>query len=244
MPPFDLDIYARQEFKTPGEAATLELVSDRCSLGPQSLVLEVACGKGEAACVLAERHGCRVLGIDGDRSSVRFALAKARHRRLRRLVSFAWGDGRRLPVLDGRFDLTLCMGSPAIVGLPDCWREMRRAVRPGGWLAMSDAVLARRPPAAVRARLPQWAEALLSLRTYRHRLEREGLRVEVAEMLPPSAWEEYHAPMLALIEEVRRYRTGDSEAQAWADRSGTIIRGEQAGLPYLAYAHFLARRVE
>lgn len=126
------DIYARQEFKTPGAWLTLDLASQTCTLGPGSLVLDIAAGKGEAACVLAERHGCRVLAVDLHRSALRFAAAKARHRRQRRLVAAAWADGRRLPVPDDRFDLALCIGAPSIVGIPDCWREMRRAVRPGG----------------------------------------------------------------------------------------------------------------
>jgi SAM-dependent methyltransferase len=242
LTPFNLDNYARQEFKTPGEVATLELVSRVCGLGPQSLVLEVASGTGEAACILAERHGCRVLGLDVHRSSLRYATAKARHRRLRSLVAFAWADGRRLPASSRRFDLALCLGSPAIVGLPEAWCEMRRVVRPGSLLVMSDAVLAQRAPATVRAHWPQWAENSLPFRAYREGLEKEGLTVELAEILPTSAWDKYHAPMLSLIDEVRRYRIGDPAALEWADRNEAGIRTEQAMLPYIAYAHFMARR--
>jgi len=75
-------------------------------------------------------------------------------------------------------------------------------------------------------------------------LTRESLRVEQAELLPLSAWEAYYAPMLRLIEEVRRYRAEDPEAQAWAVRNEAILRAEQAVLPYVAYAHLLARRID
>ena len=59
-----MNIYAGAEFLTPGAAETVDLISRTFPLDERSRVLEVAYGTGECAWRLAERHGCRVLGVD------------------------------------------------------------------------------------------------------------------------------------------------------------------------------------
>lgn len=237
----NLDQYARQEFKTPGAILTLDLASRVAGLGPGSSVLDVACGTGEASCILAERHGCRALGVDALLPPLRHASSKAGLSSRRRSAAFARGDGERLPVRDGVFDLAVCIGSPHLVGVPECWREMRRAVRPGGWLIMSDAVLTAEPPPGGEG-VPEWLPTLLPFEAYRRMLEDEGLEVVFSELMPRSVWQEFHAPMLSLAEEVRRYRADDTESLAWADGVVNFVREEEEPLGLLAYAQFAARR--
>ncbi len=237
----NLDHYARQAFKTPGAMLTLDLASRVAGLGPGSRVLDVACGNGEASCILAERHGCHALGVDAMLPPLRYAASKAALSSRRRKAAFARGDGERLPARSDAFDLAVCIGSPHLVGVPECWREMRRAVRPGGWLVMSDAVLTAEPPAQ-RERSPEWLPTLLQFDAYLRMLEEEGLEVVFSELMPPSVWQEFHAPMLLLVEEIRRYRPDDPESLAWADDVVRSLGEEERHLPLLAYAHFAARR--
>lgn len=237
----NLDHYARQEFKTPGAVLTLDLASGLGGLGPDSWVLDVPCGSGEAACVLAERHGCRVLGVDVLLPGLLYARRKAGLSGRRRTASFVRGDSSHIPVRDAVCDLALSIGSPSLVGVPECWREMRRVVRPGGWLVMSDAVRTAELPARDEP-WPDWLPSLLRFDAYQRMLADEGLEVVVAELMPPSVWQEFHAPMLQLVEEVRRYRADDPDSMAWADGVVRSVRDEEETLPLLAYAHFAARR--
>src|SRR5438093_630945 len=46
-------IYTRQEYLTPGAAETVEIIAETVQPTEQSLLLDVACGKGEAAATLA-----------------------------------------------------------------------------------------------------------------------------------------------------------------------------------------------
>src|SRR5437899_4443054 len=57
-------IYARQERLTPGAAETVEIIAQTVQPTERSLLLDVACGKGEAAATLAGRFACRILAVE------------------------------------------------------------------------------------------------------------------------------------------------------------------------------------
>ena len=109
-------LYARQEYMTPAAAETVEMVSETCNPGAGSRILDVASGKGEAACVLSGRHGCRVLCVDVYWPFLRHASPKVLERGgidPEVYSSFAFGIGiERLPMLRyGIDDIRLFYGS-------------------------------------------------------------------------------------------------------------------------------------
>lgn len=111
----DLDVYAA-------------LVDE---LGARS-VLDVGCGTGTFACLLAER-GKEVTGVDPAAASLAVARGKPGADRVRWLI----GDATTLPPL--QVDLVTMTGNVAQVFLTDeGWastlRGARSALRPGGWL--------------------------------------------------------------------------------------------------------------
>jgi ubiquinone/menaquinone biosynthesis C-methylase UbiE len=95
--------------------------------------LEVGCGEGELVRVLREREpGARAVALDLDRGVVR--QAAAREPSCLPVV----GDGQRLPLAGGAFDLVLCCET--LEHLPDpaaALAEIRRVLRPGGALVAS-----------------------------------------------------------------------------------------------------------
>lgn len=238
------DHYARQEFMTPGVEEVLDLIAETCA--PEGArVLEVASGKGEAACRLAERHRASVVGIDIMPVFCRYAVKKARARRLADSVSIALGDGARLPVADGRFDIALCTGAPSIAGGEDALREMHRALKPGGRLVVSDWVWRTRPvPPEVVPPTARSSQFTL-LEEYAAWIRGAGFEILLAQTLPPHVWDGYYGPMLEAIEDVRRAHPDDAEAQKWAaDSYANEPRSwyETDAREYWAYAVFLGRK--
>jgi len=231
------NIYRGQRFLTPGALETLEIVASLLPASGGARVLEVAYGKGEAACRLAEAHGCTVFGVDVHTFAAQVAQ-RAAARGLGKQVAFAIGDGGCLPVRGGAFDLAVCMGAPSIVGTERCLGAMARALRPGGALVVSDWVWARKPvpPAAIPA---GFDIEPMTLDEYAAAVRRAGLDVEVAESLPPSVWDEYYAP---LRDAVSRLRVERPEDVPQAIEEEIRVYDEGLGREYWRYAVFVGRK--
>ena len=105
-------------------------------------VLDLACGKGAVAVELAERLGCRVLGVDAFSPFIESARAWAKERDVARLVRWKVEDVRKVKP-SGRHDAALMVG---LFGFDEAAPLLRRHVREGGVYLIDDAVLARRDP--------------------------------------------------------------------------------------------------
>ncbi len=228
--------YARQEYLTPGAAETVAIIAAATEHGAR--LLDVAAGKGEAACVLAE-DGRDVVALDAFDGFLRYAMDKANARGVAAGVAFVRGNGRRLPFGDGAFDAAYCIGAPSIVGLEDCVRELARVTRSGGSVVVSDITWRTRPDAALG---PEWGWVA----TYRQIMSDEyagilrdaGLVVDDVRVFGREAWDAYHAPMLAVAADERR--RGD-DAFASQVEAGAELE-QRAADAFLDYAAFRCHR--
>lgn len=105
---------------------------------PGSDVLEVATGDGQFAVWLSEFVGEQgsVTAVDISQSWLREAKQTVQQADARE-VALEQADATKLPYADGSFDFVWCAQS--LYSLPrmfDCLAEMRRVLRPGGYLAI------------------------------------------------------------------------------------------------------------
>ena len=104
--------------------------------GPIARVLDVGCGTGDLARLIARRYPtARVVGADFTPGML--ANAQRRGRRVREgpRVALARATALRLPFRDGAFDLvTNAFLARNLADLSVAFREMRRVLRPGGTL--------------------------------------------------------------------------------------------------------------
>jgi len=235
-------IYAKQEYLTPGAAETVEMIAEVVRPGEETLLLDVASGKGEAACHLATHYGCRVVAVDLFDPFIHYAAAKAWFFNLRDLVSVTRASGRRLPVRDGAFDAGYCIGAPSIVGLAPCLRELARAVRPGGWVIVSDAVWRAKPEGPLGPEWRWWAgdTPQVSIDEYAAVVTDAGLSIERTHVHAASAWEEYFRPMLELAHEARTKQPADPFLAD--DIESAVALDRRAQEMYVDYATFVARK--
>lgn len=123
----------------PGGTALTRHLGELLHLGPSSLVLDVASGRGTSAFHLAESFGCRVVGVDLSEENIRIASEEATRRGISDRVSFHVGDAERLPFDDGAFDAIVC--ECAFCTFPEkqaAAGEFIRVLKPGGQLGLSD----------------------------------------------------------------------------------------------------------
>lgn len=94
-------------------------------------VLDVGCGTGRFARVLAERGLAKVWGIDASPEM----LAEARER-VPSSVGLKLGEAERLPFKEGAFDATVLWTVVHLIQRPLAFAELHRVLAPGGRVAI------------------------------------------------------------------------------------------------------------
>lgn len=123
----------------PGGLRLTEELAGHLVLTPDSLVLDVASGKGTSAFFLAQKFGCRVVGVDLSEENVQQANADALAKGLSETVKFLLGDAESLPFASDAFDGVLC--ECAFCTFPNksvAAAEFYRVLKTGGRVGMSD----------------------------------------------------------------------------------------------------------
>ena len=175
----------------PGGEATTRRSLELIELRPGERLLDVGSGDGTSALLAAREFGCLVAGVDYGAGAVGDAQQAADAAGLCDRVGFVVGEAGALPFADGEFDVVLCECS--LSTFPDkapAVAEMRRVLRPGGRVAISDVIGdPGRLPEPLRGKVATLAcvGGALPLAGYRHLLAEHGLRTLAVEPLDAEA---------------------------------------------------------
>lgn len=121
------------ELLNPTNPAKIRLLGERLRLGPDSRVVDLACGKAGPALILAESFGCRVLGVERAPEFVADARVRVETAGLTDRIEIVEGDAAAFPLEPGTWDAVLCLGASFVWhGLDGTLEALAPAVRPGG----------------------------------------------------------------------------------------------------------------
>lgn len=127
---------APDEALRPGGLALTRRALALCGATRGMLLLDLGCGRGVSAAYAAAEHGLRAVGLD--RCPMMLTRGHGRAPRL----PLVRGGAEGLPFGDGAVDVVLAECTLSLVGdRAAALREIRRVLRPGGALAMSDVYL-------------------------------------------------------------------------------------------------------
>lgn len=148
------------QFHGRGLQATEEIAA-MLEVAPGDHLLDIGSGIGGPARFMAHRFGCRVTGIDLTAEFCELARHLTRLVGLEARVDFARGDAVAMPFADASFDGAYSMNvSMNIADKGALYAQIRRVLRPGGWLMLSE--LARGPGAPIDYPTPWAASARAS----------------------------------------------------------------------------------
>lgn len=132
------DLSPIDHYHARGHAATVEL-ADLLDIHPENLILDIGCGVGRPARYIAQRFGCRVVGIDIAKPFIEAAERLTQLVGMATRVSFAHGDGQRLPQQDGAFDGAYAQHvTMNVADRAGFFREAFRILKPGGFFALTE----------------------------------------------------------------------------------------------------------
>jgi phosphoethanolamine N-methyltransferase len=220
-------IYGRN-FISPGGEATARAILSLVTWAPHMDVLDVGCGLGGAAFLIAQTYGARVHGIDLSRNMLQLAQARCQEAQLTQAVTFEHADILRYQH-PASFDLVhsrdVFLHIHDKAGLLD---PISRCLRPGGRLLFSDYLCRAGAQSAdfadyIRGR----GYDLRSLEEYRILLTQAGFEVLQAH--------DRTADFIDILErelaQLESCQLAASEraalAQSWRDKIGRARVGEQ-----------------
>jgi arsenite methyltransferase len=150
-----------------GLKGTREML-ELCHMGPDKYLLNVGCGAASTNIYIAETYGVKSVGVDIKANMVESARKRVERHGVTDLVKLRTASALDLPFLDDTFDIVI--SESVNVFIPDRARavaEYKRVVKPGGYVGINEAVLAKEPS-------PEVADLLDDVVGY--------------ELLPPEYW--------------------------------------------------------
>jgi len=161
----------------PGGANLTRKLASAALIAPDSCVLDVACGNGNSARRLAADFGANVTGCDYSAHNVALAAVAARRDGLQTRTRFVQCNAENLPFAAASFDVVICECSLCLFdNLDVALDQMRRVLKPGGRIGISDFYLQAPVPGSLDNLLGQvlCVASAPSKEAYRDALLRSG----------------------------------------------------------------------
>jgi ubiquinone/menaquinone biosynthesis C-methylase UbiE len=238
------DIHSGLAREGPGNReSTARALGMAAPLPQNAKVLDIACGPGMQTLDLAELlPDATVCAVDLHEPFVEEANRRAASRGVSDRVSATRADMRSLDFPPGTFDLIWCEGAAYMMGVAQALRSWRSLLKPGGKLALSEAVWLRSdPPEDVRR---FWSDypGMGAVEASRALIRDCGYRLVGHFALPEAAWWEYYEPMGQRLKLLASKYEGDSVAESILRQSAEEIATYQKYSRYYGYAFFVMMR--
>jgi SAM-dependent methyltransferase len=222
------------DIQNPIGADKVRLLGERIGLAPGQRVLDIACGRGGPAIVMASAFGCEIVGVEKSSEFAAAARERVGAAGLEGLIRIHEHDAGDFAIDPEAWDAALCLGASWIWGgLEGTVAALVPGVRRGGHVAVGE-VYRRRQPVRPDDEFASLAETV-------RRFERVGPPVTVLIAASEQDWDAYESLHWASLEgwlaenaghaeaaEIRaqherwkwRYLEQEREAQGWAILAG------------------------
>jgi SAM-dependent methyltransferase len=229
----------------PGNRACAARALGLCRELPQSpAILDLGCGVGGQTLQLAELTSGSIVAIDSHAPGIERLKAAVAKRGLSQRISPIVGDMARPGQPPGSFDLIWSEGALYNIGIRNALGICHGLLRPGGYLAFTDAVWRmENPPPEVKAGFDQDYPAMGWLDDDVAAIQDCGFELIGHFTLPDEAWwDDFYTPMEARIAELRVRYAGDMEASAILDQLAMEPEMHRRYSDFYAYEFFVVRR--
>ena len=219
------------ELQNPTSPEKIRLLGDYLRLTPESRVLDIACGKGGPAMILAGTYGCHVLGIEIRPEFAEAARARARLAKLEDRVEVRTGDASALDFAPETFDAALCLGASFVWGaIGEAATALHPLVKTGGYVAIGEPFWHDRPLDA-----EGWVDGAETA----ERFARAGFALTGVIAASTDDWDRYESLHWRALEEWLAANPDDDLRSQHERFRGDYLRGKR---DLLGWAIFVGRK--
>jgi SAM-dependent methyltransferase len=239
------EVYEHLPRQGPGNRACAARALALCRDLPECpAILDLGCGVGGQTLQLAELTAGAIVAIDRHAPSIQRLQAALAARGLAHRVRASVGDMAHAGQAPASVDLIWSEGALYNIGLPKALSICHGLLRPGGYLAFTDAIWRQaNPPPPVRAAFEGDYPAMGWLEDDVAAIQAAGLDLVGHFTLPDAAWwEDFYTPMEARIAALRDQYAQDAEASAILDQLAEEPEMHRRYADFYAYEFFVARR--
>ncbi|MFM9371249.1 GNAT family N-acetyltransferase [Streptomyces sp. Da 82-17] len=207
------------------DATTRRLLSLTGPLPERPRVLDLGCGPGRAALLLAAEAGAEVTAVDLHQPFLDELDAAAAERGLADRITTVRADMGELPFPDGAFDLVWAESSAYSIGFDTALRSWRRLLAPGGALVLTECEWTTPEPSREARAFWDRHYALRAGPANRWAAAAAGYDLLGTYEQPESDWAEYYGPLAERADAADPQAPGMPEALA-ATREELRMRAE------------------
>ncbi|WP_307712354.1 bifunctional class I SAM-dependent methyltransferase/N-acetyltransferase [Streptomyces sp. V4I23] len=219
----------------PGSDATsLRLLAAAGPLPARPRVLDLGCGPGRSALLLAAEAGAQVTAVDLHQPFLDELRQSADARGLGDAIRTAGADMGDVPFPDGSFDLVWAESSAYSIGFDTALAAWRRLLAPGGSLVLTECEWTAEPSAAARA---FWDRHYRLRTTAGNCAAASAARYAILSVhrQPETDWDEYYGPLASRVDAADPAAPGMAEALAATREEIAMRREHGAEYGYTGY---------
>jgi serine/threonine-protein kinase HipA len=229
---------------SPGSEQTTLLALRRLGRLPRGArAIDMGCGSGASALVLARRLKSEVVAVDAHEPSLRLLEQRAREQELGSVVVPRHADFSALQEPPGSFDLLWSEGAAYVLGFEDALLKWRPLLKKGGRAAITELSWGQEAPSSeVR---DYWSQLYPGMRTVVANCaaaERAGYTVIDTLALTNKDWRGYHAPLKQRIAELRAEGEASAELAVVIDEAEREIAIYEQHGDEFAYVFYLLEK--
>jgi SAM-dependent methyltransferase len=238
MPWFYAVAESRHDIQNPTSPEKIRLLGEALGLDADSRVLDVACGRGGPALILAREFGCHVVGVERSSEFASAARERVAAAGFTRRIEIVEQDAATFDLGRGEWDAALCLGASFVWGqLPEAAAALRPSVRKSGHVAIGEPYWRRWPvPDGVDTRgYVAFADTVA-------RLEAQSLTLTTVIDSSVDDWDRYESQRWRALEDWLAADPGEEDAaeiRAEHERRRREYVGHQREL--LGWAIFVGR---
>jgi ubiquinone/menaquinone biosynthesis C-methylase UbiE len=204
-----------------GGAEFVSELAERVGISSASTIVDLGCGLGGPARLLASRWGCHVLGIEVIERRYNDAKKLTKLVGLEQYVTFSWGDFLAIPVPARKFDVLWGQGAWTHVKKKrDFINRWLPTLKSGGRIALEDFINYRKPRRGNETRVLRrlagiWKAYIVSLDEWKVILQAGGCSVSICEDLSEQALTDCIRTLVA-VDQIQGYPASERNAFAYA----------------------------